>query len=537
MMNENKTPYYDFYRSSRLDALKAVLPFDWAELSREAQCFFHTISNNDSIPKSILDFLTALNIKHISLKSYHVNQAIQILHFKEALPDDCFLKLDAYLASSDCPFSVDVIERFQQFRMDHCPELLVQAAEHGLLHHSLPHALEIEKRTMRGLKALNIWQEETKSHVFLRHLACVIALFHDYVQKNEKNEASQFSSNEEATAFFVFQWILEVLKIDIEQEVIKPLIQLMVYEIIVGGTTFIMSAFSTGEAPQSIDLLDLQNCFSQAKPIGSVTLSNQLLIADIYRVAELVGAYDKTPGACLVSVIEQVRYQQLASDPVFSHLLTQTMVLDRYFRTSFQIYYPDEKLALYYTNEDKESIGDLRAFGISVNRQAFFVNFVPHFSMPPEFCKHDDVNQKNLYAFIKQCRENYHNYFRDITGYQRLFDESFERYEILLVVEQLFFNDRTLKNEIAFIDSQIHLLKQKCTESSTYDLFDASIPETDKCNLRSLHAYYHALCDHTEKKNLIKALLWHVVLQEGQMLAYSFEDTCHVKHELTPFCY
>ncbi|MDX2345242.1 MAG: hypothetical protein QNK11_00005, partial [Legionella sp.] len=386
----------------------------------------------------------------------------------------------------------EIIQGLSDKLADKLPE---RTKNYWQLHHGLAHALEVEKRTLQELKKQNIWQDNTTNHRFLRAMTGCLARLHDYVQKNKNNEA--------VTAGYISEQLITALKLnelDQSDQDLKKLIQWMSYQIILGGTTNLMG---------SMDLIDFQLKLEKIRPKQSAS-SNATLIAEMKQVAKIVGENDKTPGAVLGTVLSQARDKTLATFDLVKKHTRDTKSLQTFFNKKLVKYYSDETLSEHYNAwTDIFLFSGMSGFSDAVNQQAFFTSITPHVLMTAEFLKAGDKNKEKLYCFIEACRE----------VYPESFDAAFEKYDIAHVMKEIFFNSNTIANEIRFIDSQTALLEHR-KES----VADSRATEADKANLIALKAFYDEQTPE-QQAALLKSLMMGVVLQEGQLLAYRFQNT------------
>ncbi|MCH9757262.1 MAG: hypothetical protein K0U37_08760 [Gammaproteobacteria bacterium] len=542
-----------FFGHGAEQTIAQELGFDFDALKEHAKAFFRRINtpllSGDALSVFKTSILKIRNVDHINLQPHHLSQSVKAIYLQRVLPVDCLIALEDCLREGMVLGNTQVI--IKEVSQTHALELPALATSRRQLHHSLPHALEIEKRTMRALKARGIWQDDTETHQFLRDITSCIAVLHDYVQKNNENADSAYESNEEATAAFVCEQLLKGLRIPLggvtashEQNNVRKLIQLMTHQMIVGGTTVLMGDFSGEVVPKSMDLIDLQPILEEVK--NNIDFerahdpSNQTLIDEITQVAKELGKHDKMPGAVLINVIDQARDQALATMPLVRKHCHGMQMISAFFESIFTHYFSEMVLRPYYTAEDEALFGSEEAFFVAVNQQAFFTSFIPHLSMPPEFLPEGNHDQVNLYAFIAACRQQYSDASDD---FAQFFDDAFEQYGIADIVSRRFFSSGGIAFEGKFIESQIAPLERRAAELKAEGMSDAMVqalvdprvPRIDKMNLTALKTFYDS-CKRVVLKadeDLIKNLMMGVVLQAGQLLAEQLqvEHTAELRQE------
>tara|TARA_R110002126_G_scaffold175960_1_gene324553 strand:- start:2884 stop:4593 length:1710 start_codon:yes stop_codon:yes gene_type:complete len=458
----------------------------------------------------------------ISINRSHINAVSTSIKQQRALPDDCLSLLDRYLAG--LPSDFDIIARINAVSDEHAHDLSLSAEEHELVHHDLPHALEIEWRTMNMLKQLGMWQTETPSDVFFRaSIACMIRL-HDHEQKNQRLG----SSNEEITAERVIAWLNTALNLSddeihatAEEIAVKHILQFMAHRIIVCGTTMIYSQKRTLDL---IELLFVLEKTAEDKRFSLALKSNQSLIERINITTILVGANDKNPGASLLNALMQLKQSNMNTLSLIKHYYHEVSVLEAFFTsTKFKAYYDGDRLREYYDAGGFSADYDERGFFEAVNKQAFLISIVPHVCMRPEFLKITDASRTQLRAFIQLCRSNLHS---DPEVFKQAFEDAFDTYGVAEIVHHLFFAQ--ISSEVGFSCSQEGGLIEM-TEAGlpgmgltraevVYSLIDSSVPSKDAMNLQGLKIFYDELTPEY-KILLCKELAMTVVCQAGAMKA------------------
>lgn len=435
----------------------------------------------------------------ISLKSHHIEKAFKIIQLERKLPHGVLNNLSAL------PVNFETIIQGVSDKL--ALELLVLSKQNKQLHHGLPHALEVEKRTMCVLREEKIWQTDTVPDRFLRAVTACLVRLNDYVQKDKNND------NEAKTAASVANALVRALCL--EKNNVEQIIQWMSYQIIVGGTLPLMSVSG------AMDLIDFQLELETIVP-EPVNQLNRRLIVEMKQVAKIVGENDKTPGAVLVNVLNQTRDKTLATLDLIKKHTDGSEILQVFFDAKLKAYYSDNRLRRHCTADDLTMFGSEKRFFAAVNQQAFLTSIIPHLSMPPEYFQADDINQNKLYRFIEVCRTAYPKSFASGV-FARVFNLAFEKYSIDSVIKEMFFDSYAMNRERVFLEGQMKLLRRRESKAPRMGLSFASakIPGVDSVNLQALQIFYAA---HPSRQTaLVKALMMAVVLQEGQILAYHLQ--------------
>lgn len=149
----------------------------------------------------------------VKFEAKHLNALVKSIQLEAALPPDASVMLTASLQSKTINLPVDFVERIRCAVKPAALEHLVRAKRYGLIHHSLPHILELRFRVLLQLQVLNIWQEKTLHDMLFLECAGSSILLHDYEQRNNPNKSPYHESNEEATAVEVTDILLNVLNL------------------------------------------------------------------------------------------------------------------------------------------------------------------------------------------------------------------------------------------------------------------------------------------------------------------------------------
>jgi|GEM_PF-1916265 len=497
------------FNSASLDLLSTLLCKKTADRKAKEVSFEQWVDDKSS------DYLIKIQKKHINAVSLSIKQ-------QQALPEGCLNLLDDYL--EHLPFDFDIISRINEVSNVHAYELRHLAEEHQLVHHDLPHALEIEWRTMKMLDKLNIWEEQTSRDMFLRAIiACMIRL-HDH----EQNKTSSATSNEEVSAERVISWLNTALnlpqdetKATVAESAVKNMIQFMAHRIIVCGTTMIYSQKRT------LDLIELLFVLEKEAKNVNFSLSskfNQNFIENINITTILVGANDKNPGASLFNVLEQVKQPSMTTLPLIKRYYGEVSVLNMFFSSNrFNAYYNIDRLREHYHTDGFSNDYTESDFFEIVNKQAFLMIIVPHISMRPECLKTTDEHRVQLRTFIQLSR---FNLSLDVGAFKEVFEKEFAANHIANIMNDLFFNK--IDSEVEFSRSQEGGLAEMAEKKLPGmgmkraeiigSLIDPSVPIKDALHLKELARFYNELTGY-DRIRLCKELIMVVILQAGLIKA------------------
>ncbi|MDF1827663.1 MAG: hypothetical protein P1U39_05240 [Legionellaceae bacterium] len=459
---------------------------------------------------------------NITIGDRHIDAVDQSLRHQYALPRDCLSSLNSYL--EDLPYDFDLVARIEAVSHRYAQDLSMLAEEHQLIHHDLPHALEIELRTMNMLKYLNIWQTNSPIDAFFRaSIACMLRL-HDYEQKNQ----NLGTSNEEVTAERVMKWLHSALNlssldsddaracVSVKKQALQHMLQLMASRIIVCGTTMIYSP--TRILDLSELLFTLEGTTEQASNFMACE-SNQNLIQQINLAMILTGVNDKCPGASLLNVLMHLRQKRSVH---------ATPMLDTFFSsTQFKAYYDMDRLREHYIAGNFSGEYSERRFFEVVNQQAFLLMIVPHVAMRTELQATTDAGRTTLRAFIQSCRSKA---LLDPALFKEVFDEVFAEHNLAHIMGGLFFGQidreanfsRSLEGWLtAMAEKYLPSLGVTCPKT-IYALIDPRVPEKDAMHLHELKLFYDRLTE-AHKMILCQELMMTVVFQAGVMTALDLD--------------
>ena len=460
----------------------------------------------------------------IKIEKKHIHAVTTSIAQQRALPANCLSLLDSYLERISLEF--DFVARIHAVSDEHTQDLAVSAEAHQLVHHDVPHALEIELRTMNMLEKLETWKTKTLRDAFFQaSLACMIRL-HDHEQKNTRPGIS----NEEVTAERVIAWLNTALNlldeaVTAEETAVKQMIQFMAHRIIVCGTTMIYSQKRTLDLIELLFFLD-KHMIDKDVPLSSNSNSHFIELINLTTI--LVGSNDKNPGASLLNVLEQLKQANMTTLPLIQHYYHEVSVLDKFFSSSqFKAYYNLDRLREHYHTENFSDFYDERGFFEAVNKQAFLIMVVPHISMRPEFLETADERRSKLRSFIQACR---FNLSLDVCVFKTEFEAGFAEHHIADMMNVLFFEE--IDKEVLFSDSQKGGLSEMVENnlpdmgfkqaSVIYSLIDPSVPSRDAKHLKNLKKFWDELTPQN-KIILCKELMMAVILQAGAMKALELD--------------
>lgn len=470
---------------------------------------------------------------NITIGDRHLEVVKQSLRQQHALPHDCLSLLNSYL--EDLPYDFDIVARIKAVSYRYAQDLTLLAEEHQLIHHDLPHALEIELRTMNMLQYLNLWQTDSLIDAFFRaSIACMLRL-HDHEQKNQ----NLGTSNEEITAERVIRWLNSALNLPgsesdderacatAKEQALQHMLQLMASRIIVCGTTMIYSPTRIMDLSELLFTLD--GTTEEASHFMACE-SNQSLTQQINLTMILTGVNDKCPGASLLNVLMHLRKNRSVH---------ATPMLDTFFSsTQFKAYYDMDRLREHYIAGNFSDEYNERRFFEVVNQQAFLLMIVPHVAMRTELQATTDAGRTTLRAFIQSCRSKA---LLDPELFKDAFEVAFTDHNLAHIMGGLFFGQidreanfsRSLKGWLtAMAEKYLPSLGITC-QKTIYALIDPHVPEKDAMHLRELKIFYDGLTE-ANKMIICQELMMTVVFQAGAIEAMDL-DLVDL-HQASSFC-
>lgn len=497
-LSENKTDILFNEQMNRLGALVVE------GLNLQSRLFLYDLWV--TVPFKFDLFLTKLERSRLALKSYHLNQAVASLFNQMTLPSEGLMALRAYLLATP-EAEIDSLIKI------HAPELRISATANGLLHHDLPHALEIRMRIQVLMQGLGILNGDDRLSCFLRSMVLFIVQFHDH----EQVDKGEYDSVEAATAARVSSWIKVKLNLPVASK-LNVFIDFLADRLIVLGTTMIYSATRTMDLSELF--LDLkQMAISMHEPrflsledpteleFSGALESNAALIHHLDAIMLITGVADKTPAAIYDAILMQSE-PGVSIKSMLSSYIEPPLLLERFF----------------------QSDAFISPFGLGVSMEvkaeAFITALIPHVSMRAEITKNEA-----FVRFIALCRQERLNYL-DHVDFMTWFKKAVLDANMPHCVEDLFFN--AIQKEVAFCQSQKaglvfvsnKLILMRFPHRSVAGdlaghfrpLINTEVPMNDAKNLIAFKSFYDTLSD-AEKVSLVGELILAIVVQVGEMKA------------------
>lgn len=469
--------------------------------------------------------LTKLERHPFTLKVHHIETVVTLITNQIALPENILISLKAHLEC--CP---DFESTIDKLLTAHAPELLASAAQHNLIHHSLPHALETANRVNKVLDNLGILTNGDDTSRFLRAIINVMIQFHDHEQKIK----GEYNSVEVATAARVSQWLSNALAISDESS-LKLLLNFVANHIIVLGTSIVYSPTRTMDLSELfIEFKDVAVAASlkvayQSQELPVVLESKAGLVYCMDAIMLIVGICDKNPAAIYDLVAMQEANAATATLPMIKSYTQTPLLLEQFFASG--------AFRRSFNNGSSDAI----------NQQAFLMSLTPHLCMRAEL---SGANQRaDAHTFMKLialCRQERLNNL-DHVAFMQWFNNQCLTHEMNRVVLSFFFAD--IEREIAFCKSQElslvfvanKLMSMRFSPKSLagaasgrfQPLINPQVPVEDAENLRALKQFYDRL-DKSGQETLIGELLFVVVVQAGEMDAEQL-GLAHLEYA-TPYC-
>ncbi len=470
--------------------------------------FFHELyEKNRAIFNELIDNISKLCEQNaLFLQSDHIDTIIASLFKQKELPASSLAILDCFLDKKNPAIE----EITQALRAQHQPEITLTAKKHLLIHHDIPHALEIKTRTMHvTCETLGLLATDSKRDLFLRTVAGLMVEFHDLVQVDK----GEFKSVELATTTHILEWLTASLTIEDEPN-LKKIIEFMADQIIVLGTTMVFSRTQTTDLSQLYLMLE-----EAAIRAGCLVAheSNRELIQIIRAIMLITGVCDKNPSA--VGVIANMQYKDMRTSTlaVINRFYCRPLLLNQFFAT--------EQFSAQYSSD---------ASCIDLAQQRFLITLVPHLCMSAELNKVSQRESVITYIeFINLCRR-----MRPVSSsnpeFKKRYDKLFNEQNMTNVIDALFFN--TIEGEIAFSRSQVEGLRFVSEKllltigpmpmAELGPLIDLTVPRQDVENLGAFKQFYDKLSI-SDKNLLINEMLLVVVFQPGTVYAHQPEWQAH----------
>ena len=474
-------------------------------LNEKSLSFLHDLWSKAVFPFD--QWLTKFERSALHLRAHQLDTVIALLHAEMALSEGIMDSLHAYLMAS--PNAESKLEPLLGL---HAQELNQSACEHHLIHHALPHALEIAHRTNQVIDHLGLLITHDPASRFLRTVATLMMQFHDLEQKDKRGGHSV----EEATAARVSGWIATALAIP-ENSEMKKLIDFMASHIIVLGTTMIHSTKRTMDLSELF--FDIRNLAASAGfPViyappadrSGAPESKASLIYSVDAILLLIGVCDKNPA----SIYDVVAAQ--AVDESFSTLI----MMNRYFERPLLL----EK---FFSGRAFFSPFDQGASD-NISQQAFLMALIPHVSMRAEYSATQSLS---FIEFIRWCRQERINH-PSTASFMQAFNDECITLDMNRLLDLFFFE--AIDFQINFCVSQERGLvfvanklvsmgfspKSMTGVASGHfqPMINPRAPVRDAGNLRALKLFYDQL-DKSSQELLISELLFAIVVQAGELQA------------------
>jgi hypothetical protein len=485
------------------------------ELNENTLRFFDGLATkNEAAFNTLMSSLGELcTTNNLFLTGGHIDTVIASLDKHTTFPPDAMVILDEYLTGTN----PDIGAIVTGLRQEHRPEIARTASTRALVHHDIPHAVEIRMRTMHVIRSVfNLWNTGSKQDRFLSGVASIIIELHDLVQKDK----GTYASVEVATAARVVAMLTEKLHIETNPKMIK-IIELMADQIIVGGTTMVYSKTSTS---------DLSYIFAMVRDAATVaeyiTLPMEGPIADFCNTLEVVehttSVCDKTPVA--FHAIGALQHADTLVDSlplVKRHSSSHHGATSSAAPTLLEQFFSSGTFIHFFSGEDAAQ-----------NQQRFLISLVPHLSMRAEICSSDKsppvVEAATKYMdFIRECR-TYRKTHPD--GFNSWYAEKFSERGMTNVIETVFINN--ISEEIKFSRSQVNSLRvvrdrlvellplvgrrELVGPLTSTPIIDPEVPAKDATNLETLRLFYMGL-EPADKVQLCSELFLVAALQAGEI--------------------
>ena len=432
------------------------------------------------------------------LQAGHIDAVVTSLFKQIELPEASFAVIDDFLDRK----SLDIERIIQSLRIQHQPELAITANKHLLIHHDIPHALEIRTRAMHVIcHHLHLVATDSKRDRFLQNLISLMIEFHDYVQVDK----GDFKSVEHATAMSVIEWLTTALALAEEPE-LKKIIECVAQHVIILGTTMVFSRTQTTDLSQLFLMVE-----DAAISAGLFVAheSNRELIHLMKAAMLVTGVCDKNPSA--VTAVARMQYddEKTKTLAVIKRYVQAPLLLERFFTSDL------------FTPQS-----DAKVPSAALDQQRFLITLVPHLCMSAELNKGASLVAVTAYIdFIISCRQALLMGHTDL-AFKRWYDKTFIEKNMAAVVDVIFFVG--IDSEIAFSRSQLgglqfiadklHTLFSPLLFAKDGPLIDLTVPLQDVANFSAFKLFYDGL-DQVDKNSLINEMLLVVVLQAGQVYA------------------
>ena len=472
-------------------------------INEQSLTFFHEMyKQNRAIFNDLLESIGQLCERNqLFLQADHIDTVIASFLKQKELPADSLDIIDHFLDRTN-PMIESII---QSIHKQHQPDLTRTATTHSLIHHDIPHSLEMKNRIIYVVcNTLSLLATESKRDRFLRNIAGLMIEFHDVVQVDK----GDFKSVELATAAQIIEWLTTSKQLSLADEPeLKKIIAFMADQIIVLGTTMVFGLKQTTDLSQLFLMIE-----DASISAGCIVAhqSNQQFIHLMRTMMLVTGVCDKSPSA--LSAVADMQHNNPNTDglAVISHYFQRPLLLERFFLSQ----------PLSFESDKASSSGALA-------RERFLITLVPHLCMSAELNKRSKLDSVISYIdFINSCRKKLLMCGSELE-FKSWYDQAFTEQHMGDVVDTLFFE--FMESEIGFSQSQIGGLefaskKLQLLTPESEPLIDLTVPHQDMANFSAFKTFYDGL-DSSEKNSLINELLLVVVLQAGN--TYAQQDQQH----------
>ncbi|HBI22262.1 MAG TPA: hypothetical protein DDY37_06740 [Legionella sp.] len=484
-------------------------------LHAQSLAFLHALWHKAVFPFD--QWLTKMERRAIQLRAHQFDRVIAMLQMEIALPEGIMDSLHDYLMASP-----DAESMIQPLLALHASELNEPAYEHHLIHHALPHALEIAHRVNQVIENLGLLTAKDPATRFLRAVATLMMQFHDHEQKNK----GEYPSVEEATAARVSGWIKTELSISAQSE-LRQLIDFMADRIIVLGTTRMDSATRTMDLSELyFDVRDL--AASAGYPVVYTLPADRSVVPEtkagfIYSIDTillLTGVCDKNPASIYDVVVAQ------AADPMTSTL----SIMSRYFQRPLL-------MVQFFESNDFFSPFEHGASDLA-SQQAFLMALIAHVCQRAEL---SGSSSHPFIAFVQLCRKE-RLMHESPAAFMQAFHAQCTALDMARILGLFFFSaidaemNVCLSQERGLVFVVNKLISMGFSPKSMagiasghfQPLITPRAPVRDAANLRAIQLFYAQL-DPPSKEWFISELVFAIVVQAGELLAVNGGVVCEKK--------
>lgn len=317
--------------------------------------------------------------KNLQILPYHFNQIFHLIRLEKRIFSNIFFE---QLKKSCELIDIHNIENQRLLNTmyhDFEEHIKNQSLQNHLLHHALPHALEVEHRLDVNLKKFNLLDEKDSFTQLIRHITLLMAKYHDLIQI----QVEHYPTTEEHTASVLKKNLCQVFNIEAEHP-LSLFINYLADLVIVTGTTIIREQ-------SMMHQMDLSRLFLEFRDLTCIyhpfdfSEEVQNIHQSFGSIVLLMSIIDKYPAALIETTHSQLQLSnhdclEIREKPVklkelFWGMMKQQMFMQKY------------SSAFYF--------------------QAFLIAIVPHIAMQFEFfAKKNPTEALSMLSFIDMCREN-----------------------------------------------------------------------------------------------------------------------------------